>query len=217
MTTRQTKRSDPVLKAAVLEAALPHIAFDGFTDKLVARAAKEAGVGKGDAARLFPNGALDILEAFSVSADREMEKRLRKTKLSAMKMRERITAAVMARLDALRPHKEAARRAVAHLSLPQNMALASKLAWRTADAMWRSVGDTSTDFNYYTKRAILIGVYASTVLRWLTDDSRDEHTTEAFLAARIENVMQFEKLKAKAREQAKKLPTLTDVLSGFRS
>jgi ubiquinone biosynthesis protein COQ9 len=217
MTTRKTKspRSDAVLKAAVLQAALPHIAFDGFGDKLLQRAAKEAGAGKNDVARLFPGGALDILEAFSESTDREMEKRLKKTKLSSLKVRERIAAAVKARLAALKPHKEAARRAVAHLSLPQNVALATKLAWRTADAMWRAVGDTSTDFNFYTKRAILIGVYASTVLRWLTDDSKDERATDAFLAARIENVMQFEKLKAKAREQAKKLPSLADVLSGF--
>jgi ubiquinone biosynthesis protein COQ9 len=217
MTAKKTKsgKDDAALKLAVLDAALPHIAFDGFTPKLLESAAKEAGADKNDLKRLFPNGALDLIAAYSEHADREMETRLKKAKLSAMKVRERIKAAVKARLAVLKPHKEAARRTVAHLSLPANMAFATKLAWNTADAMWRAVGDTSTDFNYYTKRAILMGVHTSTVLRWLTDDSADESATDAFLSARIENVMQFEKLKAKAREQVKKMPSFSDVLAGF--
>jgi ubiquinone biosynthesis protein COQ9 len=210
-----SKTNDAALKDAMAEAGLPHIAFDGVTEALLARAAKEAGATKYDLARLFPNGPLDLIEAMSDLADREMAKRLKTMKLSTMKVRERIAAAVMARLLVLKPHKEAARRVVAHLSLPANLALATGLAWRTADAMWRAVGDSSTDFNYYTKRAILAGVYSSTLLCWLTDDSKDESATEAFLAARIDNVMRFEALKAKAREQAKRLPALGDVLAAF--
>ncbi|MGC9953996.1 MAG: COQ9 family protein [Rhizomicrobium sp.] len=217
MTVRKSKaaKDDVALKNAVIEAALDHIAFDGFTDKLMDRATKEAGANKQDLLRLFPNGALSLLEATSESVDIEMEKRLAKLKLAAMPMRKRIATAVKTRLAILRPHKEAARRAVAHLSLPPNVALGAKLVYRTVDAMWRAAGDVSTDFNFYTKRAILAGVYSATLMRWFTDDSEDESATDAFLDARIENVMQFEKLKGQVRERAKKLPSLTDVLAGF--
>jgi len=216
MTVRKTAaKSDAALKSAVVEAALPHIAFDGFTDRLMARAAKEAGAGKDDMLRLFPDGARSLLEAISESVDAEMEKRLGKLKLSAMPVRARIATAVKTRLAILKPHKEAARRAVAHLTLPPNVPLGTKLVYRTVDAMWRAAGDVSTDFNFYSKRAILAGVYSATLMRWFTDVSEDESATDAFLAARIENVMQFEKLKSRMRDQAKKLPSLSDVLSGF--
>lgn len=208
-------KDDVALKVAVIEAALPHIAFDGFTDRLMERAAKEAGADKDDVPRLFPNGALGLLEAHSDSVDAEMEKRLAKMKLTTMPVRQRIATAVKTRLAILKPHKEAVRRAVAHLSLPQNVALGARLVYRTVDAMWRAAGDASTDFNFYTKRGILAGVYSATLMRWLTDDSEDESATDAFLTARIDNVMQFEKIKGRVRERAKKLPTLTEVLSGF--
>lgn len=218
MTTRKPKpgtKSDAALKSAIIEAALPHIAFDGLTDKLMDRAAKEAGAGKDDLLRLFPNGALGFLEAYSDSVDAEMERRLAKLKLTAMPIRKRIATAVKTRLAILKPHKEAVRRGIAHLSLPQNVPLGAKLVYRTVDAMWRAAGDVSTDFNFYTKRGILAGVYSATLMRWLTDVSEDEGATDAFLAARIENVMQFEKLKAQVKARAKKLPALADVLSGF--
>jgi len=217
MTARKKSaaKDDAALKEAVIAAALPHIAFDGFTDTLMTRAAKEAAASKDDMLRLFPKGALSLLEAYSDSADAEMEKRLGKLKLAAMPVRARIASAVKTRLAVLKPHKEAARRAVAHLSLPPNVALGAKLVYRTVDAMWRAAGDTSTDFNFYTKRAILAGVHSATVMRWFTDMSEDESATDAFLAARIDNVMQFEKLKARAKEQAQKLPSLGDILAKF--
>ncbi len=217
MTVRKTVKDDAVLKGAVIAAALPHIVFDGFTAKLMDRAARAVGANKQDMLRLFPDGALSLLEAYSESVDAEMEKRLAKLTLSAMPIRQRIAAAVITRLVIMKPHKEAARRAVAHLSLPPNVALGAKLVYRTVDAMWRAVGDISTDFNFYTKRAILAGVYSATLMRWFTDDSVDESVTDVFLAARIENVMQFEKLKAQVKKQARKLPGLADVLAGFNA
>jgi ubiquinone biosynthesis protein COQ9 len=166
--------------------------------------------------RLFPDGALSLLEATSESVDAEMEKRLAKLKLAAMPLRGRIAAAVITQLAILKPHKEAVRRAAAHLSLPTNVALGAKLVYRTVDAMWRAAGDVSTDFNFYTKRAILAGVYTATLLHWLADDGADESATDAFLAARIENVMQFEKLKAQVKEQARKLPSFVGGRFGNR-
>jgi ubiquinone biosynthesis protein COQ9 len=172
-------------------------------------------LGKEAVARRFPHGPLSLVEAFSDSADAAMEGSLAAMDLKAMKIRARIAAAVMARIEALRPHKEAARRAAAFLTLPPHAALGARLVWRTVDAMWRAVGDTATDFNFYTKRGILAGVYSSTLMRWLTDTSADEHETTAFLAGRIENVMTFEKFKAQAKEAVSRLPSLAEVLGSL--
>jgi ubiquinone biosynthesis protein COQ9 len=117
---------------------------------------------------------------------------------------------VKTRLAILKRHKEAARRAAALLSLPMHAGLAAKLMYRTVDAMWRAAGDTATDFNFYTKRGILAGVYGATLVRWFADNSADEAPTNEFLAARIENVMQFEKFKAKAREALSNFPAFAD-------
>ena len=212
MTARAKKSVKSVTREDVLKAALKHVPFDGFTDKVLEQAGKEAGASKDDLARLFPEGSLDLVEAFSDYADDQMEASLAKKKLAAMKIRERIRTAVWARIDALRNDKEAARRAGAFLTLPPHAATGAKLLYRTVDRMWRAVGDTSTDFNFYTKRAILAGVYSSTLMRWFTDQSEDEAETKAFLDARIQNVMQFEKFKAHVKERTKDLPSLSDIL-----
>lgn len=211
-TKRKPQQDDAALVAAVLAAALPQVPFDGFTDKVLEAACAGAGVSGPDKARLFPDGALSLVEAYSVAVDREMEKRLEKAGLKRMKVRERIAVAIRARLDVLRPQKETARRATAFLSLPPHAPRALTLLYRTVDAMWRAAGDTATDFNFYTKRAILAGVYSATLLRWFTDESEGEADTEAFLARRIDDVMRFEKFKAQIRERAKGLPSLGDLL-----
>ncbi|MBA2588965.1 MAG: COQ9 family protein [Alphaproteobacteria bacterium] len=202
------RMDDQTAREAVLAAALPHAAFDGFTDSVLQKAAMEAGVK--DVARLFENGPVSLIEFYSTWADAQMEAKLAVTDLKAMKIRERIAAAVKARLAVLRPHKEAARRAAALLSLPMNAALGAKLLYRTVDAMWRAAGDTSTDFNFYTKRGILAGVYGSTAMRWFNDTGEDEKATDEFLAARIENVMQFEKFKAKAKDALANFPAFAN-------
>ena len=202
---KPAEKSGDSLKQAVIAAALPHIAFDGFTDTLMDRAAKETGAGKDEVRRLFPNGALSLLEAYSADVDAEMEKQLANAKIVTLPVRKRIAMAVKTRLAILKPHKEAVRRGVAHLSLPPNIPLGAKLVYNTVDAMWRAAGDVSTDFNFYTKRGILAGVYSATLMRWLTDTGEDESATDAFLAARIENVMQFEKFKARAKSALARL------------
>ena len=209
-TKQQTPRSDEDLREAVLNAALPHAAFDGFTDMVLQKAGAEAGLEKADVARLFEDGPISLLEYYSTRTDAEMEQRLAQMDLAGMKIRERIATAVKTRLAILKPHKEAARRAAALLSLPMHAALGARLVYRTVDAMWRAAGDTSTDFNFYTKRGILAGVYGSTAMRWFNDTSEDEAATDAFLADRIENVMQFEKFKAKAKEALSNFPIFAD-------
>jgi ubiquinone biosynthesis protein COQ9 len=206
----RAQRSDDELREAVLNAALPHAAFDGFTDMVLQKAGAEAGLVKADVARLFEGGPISLVEYFSTHTDAEMEKRLAAMDLKGMKIRERIATAVKTRLAILKPNKEAARRAAALLSLPMHAALGARLIYRTVDAMWRATGDTSTDFNFYTKRGILAGVYGSTAMRWFNDTSEDEKATDEFLAARIENVMQFEKFKAKAKEALSNFPMFAD-------
>jgi ubiquinone biosynthesis protein COQ9 len=116
----------------------------------------------------------------------------------------------------LRPHKEAARRAAAFLTLPPHATMGLKLLYRTVDAIWRAIGDTSTDYNFYTKRAILGAVYSATLLRWFSDSSANERETEDFLRRRIDDVMRFEKFKAHARERASALPSLSDIFNPGR-
>jgi ubiquinone biosynthesis protein COQ9 len=208
-------RSSDDLKAAVLEAALKRVPDEGFTDGMLAAAGKDAGAAAEMLVHLFPQGPASLVEFFSEESDAAMERALAEKNLSEMKVRERINAAVMARIDAIRPHKEAARRAGAFLLMPAHAPLGMKLLYQTVDAMWRAAGDTSTDFNFYTKRAILAGVYSSTLMRWFNDTSEDESATREFLAARIDNVMQFEKFKAEMRERTKDMPSFADVLKGF--
>jgi ubiquinone biosynthesis protein COQ9 len=204
----EEKPDDAALKQAVLVAVLPDAAFDGFTDAVLAKAGASIGLDSGALARLFPEGPLSLIEFYSTWADGEMEKLLAVMDLPSKKIRERIAAAVLARLSVLKPNKEAARRAGATLSLPMHAGLAARLMYRSVDAMWRAVGDTSTDFNFYTKRGILAGVYGTTLLRWFNDTSEEESVTGEFLAARIENVMQFEKFKAKAKKAFANFPRL---------
>jgi ubiquinone biosynthesis protein COQ9 len=211
---KKSARDDTELKAAIVEAALPHVPAEGFTDKVLAEAAQTTDVDKVAMARLFSEGALSLVEAFSDGIDAAMEERLAEKITPRMKIRDRIRTAVLVRLELMRPNKDAARRAAAFLTLPPHAAMGIKLLYRTVDSVWRAIGDTSTDFNFYTKRAILAGIYSATLMRWYTDDSEDESATREFLDRRIEDVMRFEKLKANLRERAKGLPSFADILRG---
>jgi ubiquinone biosynthesis protein COQ9 len=205
-THSEKPKSDAALKDAILKAALKDAAFDGFADSVLAKAGKSAGADKSALARLFPEGALSLIEYFSASVDAAMEEKLAAVNLPKLKIRERIKLAVLTRLALLAPNKEAARRAAALMTLPMHAGRGAKMMYATVDAMWRAAGDTSTDFNFYTKRGILAGVYGSVLVRWFNDTGENEKATEAFLDARIENVMQFEKFKAKAKEAFSNFP-----------
>ncbi|MEO1137806.1 MAG: COQ9 family protein, partial [Pseudomonadota bacterium] len=163
-------------------------AFEGWTQATLARAAREAGVSPAVLAAAFPAGIADVLRAWSAESDRAMGAAMDAPAFKTLKIREKVAAAILSRLDALRPHKEAARRAAATLALPIHGGLGAKLAWETADRIWRGMNDRSTDFNFYSKRMILTGVWLSTFTRWLSDETEDETDTKAFLDARIENV-----------------------------
>jgi ubiquinone biosynthesis protein COQ9 len=163
-----------------------------------------------------PKGAFDLLDAFAARADAAMLERLDGLNLAAMKVRQRVRAAVQVRLEAQQPYKEAARAMTRALARPDRTPEAARLLWRTADHIWRALGDTSTDGNFYSKRAILSGVLASTYTRWFRDGSEGNEATWAFLDARIENVMQFEKFKARMKPVGEGLHNAVGVVARFR-
>lgn len=172
-------------------------AFDGWTHAALAATAARLGV-DADVARLaFPDGAVPMIDAWFAHVDRAMLDHVTPEQLAQMKVRERITALVEARLMCLAPDREALRRAQSILANPRNAVAAARLGWRAADHMWRAAGDKATDYNHYTKRAILGSVYAATLLVFVNDDSEDHAETRAFLARRIDGIMRFEKAKAK--------------------
>lgn len=189
----------PDPKADLLAAALPHVAFDGWTEETFRAAVQDSGVDPTVARAVCPRGALDLAVAYHMEGDRDLSRRLKTTDLSEMRFRDRIAQAVRWRLEWIED-KEAARRATTLFALPNHAADGSKLVWNTAHVIWEGLGDTSTDYNYYTKRATLSGVYASTVLFWLGDDSVDHQATWDFLDRRIDNVMQIETVKAQVRK-----------------
>ena len=185
---------------AALAARLPAYAvFEGWSDTALAEAATELGVPADRAALCFPGGAIDMIDAWFAEIDRNMAENLAAQGVATMRIRDRIRAALTARLAEASRHPDALRRALAVLGQPGNAARTGKLGWRAADAMWRAVGDTSVDFAWYTKRATLAAVYAATLMAWMDDDSEGFADTRAFLDRRIDDVMSFEKFKARIK------------------
>ncbi len=185
-------------KDRILDAALGHAPFDGWSDVTLRAALVDSGVTPGLGQALFPRGGIDLAVAYHKRGDQAMRDAYAATDLAALRIRDRITLAVRLRLQAA--EKELVRRGSALFSLPHHAAEGAGLIWATADAIWTTLGDTSADVNWYTKRATLSAVYGSTALFWLGDTSEGDQATWAFLDRRIENVMQFEKTKAKLQE-----------------
>ncbi|MEM7506221.1 MAG: COQ9 family protein [Pseudomonadota bacterium] len=187
----------------LLDAVLPHVAFDGWTNQMLEHAIAESGVDAGLGHLAFPRGGIDMALAFHYRADRHLAEELAgpkaKANLESLRIRERIAYAVRRRIELVADDREAVRRGATLLTLPMNAAEGAKALWNTADVIWTACGDTSQDYNWYTKRAILSSVYSATVLYWLGDQSEGAARTWEFLDRRIENVMQFEKAKAAVR------------------
>ncbi|MCR9214596.1 MAG: COQ9 family protein [Proteobacteria bacterium] len=202
--TDKANESDPRLP--YLEAVLPHVLFDGWSRTAMQAAAKDLDTDISTLDLAFPNGPIDMITLFIENADDRMEEELARQGVLDMKIRDRITLAIRLRLEMYAPHKEAVRRAVNILTLPAHAIQATKLTAGTVSRMWYATGDTSTDFNYYTKRLTLSAVYGSTLLYWLDDTSDNHQKTWEFLDRRIENVMQFETAKWKLREKLKQKP-----------
>ncbi len=182
-----------VLAPRIAESAV----FDGWSEEAVNNAALALGVAPATARIAFPGGAMDMIAAWIEAIDAQMSAELTCERLGNLPVRERIRALVQFRLDALKGREEALRRALAIMAMPQNAARTARMGWSSADAMWRLAGDTSADYNHYTKRATLAAIYAATLLVFASDDSEDKAATAAFLDRRIDGVMRFEKAKAR--------------------
>lgn len=192
---QDTPAGNDGLMDQLLDAALLHVVFDGWSKASFDAAIADADVNPVLAQALCPRGALDLAVAYHQRGDQAMLARLAASDLSGLRFRDKIAALVRYRLDAAED-KDAVRRGVTLFALPNHAAEGAKLVWGTCDAIWTALGDTSDDLNWYSKRTILSGVYSSTLLYWLGDDSPDHQATWEFLDRRIDNVMQFEKVKA---------------------
>ena len=211
--------SDPTIdeiRIALAPVIGRHAGFDGWSEAAVHAAADEMGV-DGDVAMLaFKGKGIDMIDAWVEGVDLELARRLPAEKLNAMKIRDRITALLATRLEIMAPDRESLRRALAIMAMPQNLARAAKMGWRSADRMWRLAGDNATDLNHYTKRMTLSAVYGSTLSVFVNDDSENFADTRAFLDRRIDNVMQIEKVKYQAKQRKDYTPSLSRFIGRLR-
>lgn len=188
-----TKANDPI-KRAIIESALPSVPFDGWTTRTLEEAALAAGYSKDMVRSVFPRGVQDALSFLSRWADERMLERLGSMQKSQMRVRDKVTAAVRARLEILGPHKEAERLAIAFWLRPMRKWEGVRLVWKTADVIWDWAGDTATDYNRYTKRGLLAGVLSATTLFWLNDTSAGHKDSWEFLDRRINDVLSIGKI-----------------------
>jgi ubiquinone biosynthesis protein COQ9 len=193
------------IKDAILEAALPEIPFDGWTDGILSQAAKKAGYDSAMAKAVFPKGAVSAAAHFSDWLDRRMLEKLSETDPFSLRVRDRISAAVMARFDILDSYKEAERLALALWVRPFRKMEGSRLVWKTADRIWIWAGDTSEDYNKYTKRALLSGILGSSLLYWLNDHSEGAADTKDYIERRIANVLEIGKFAARFKGAKKRV------------
>jgi ubiquinone biosynthesis protein COQ9 len=207
------------LKKLRLKLALPvgeNAAFDGWTAKAVESAATQAGIDMAQAKLAFPKDPAQMVDAYILGVDAAMETHFNPDRIAALKVRERIRALIWYRLEVMGPAREAVRTGLSILAMPRNAAPGLRIAWRSADLMWRIAGDTATDYNHYSKRLILSGVYGSTLLAWLDDRSEGWTETSAFLDRRLAGVMRFEKWKASWAGSDLHRPSLTRFLGRLR-
>lgn len=200
MTQPSPVLADPVIPDLVklVEAAQPHVAFDGWSDASLEAAAADLGMELAAARALAPRGGVDLAAAAHKLGDAAFRKAFAAENLDDLRLREKITLALRLRLAAAYD-RDGVRAASTLFALPQHAAQGAALIWGTADSVWNAVGDASQDGNYYSKRATLAAVWGAVVLYWLGDESEGYAETHDFIDRRIADVMAFEGAKAKLR------------------
>ncbi len=198
-----------VLRDRLLDAALVHVPFDGWSEATFRAALRDEGVSRDEARMVFPRGPVDLALAYHRRCDQRMVDRLASDSLDDLRFRDKVATAIRYRIEAI-DDREAARRGTTLFALPQHSADGARALWETADRIWVTLGDTSDDANWYTKRATLSGVYASTLLYWLGDDSLNHQDTWGFLDRRIDDVMRIEKLKGAMKDN----PLMRPLMAG---
>ena len=194
------------MQCAILEAALPHAAFDGWTREVLAQAAFDVGLNEADADLAFPGGPVEAVLLHAELADEDMADEMATLDLEQMRTRDKIAIAVRVRLEAQISNREAIRRGLRLLADPRHVADGARSLAKTVDAIWRLAGDQSTDFNFYTKRGLLAGVYSATLVYWLQDNSEDQHKTWEFLTKRIGEVLRVGQATGGLAKFADRLP-----------
>ncbi len=189
----------------LLSAMLTHVMFDGWSEKALAAGLEELDGEVSDAQLLFPGGLKEVAKHFGDYMDRQMLAELAELELEKMPVREKIATGIQIRLQLLAPHRESLRRLLTFLALPGNHFTGLQITSQTVDTIWHAIGDTSTDFNYYTKRGLLAGVYGSTILYWLADNSEDFADTRDFLDRRIADVLKIPKIQNKIERRLKQV------------
>ena len=195
--------------------------FDGWNETALEAAAEMAGADVDIAKLAFPakplNGrAMDMIDAWITSVDQAMEAEWPAERLAELKVHERIRVLVAYRLELVTDIDEAVRRAMSVMAMPQHAPRSLQIGWRSADIMWRLAGDTATDYNHYTKRTILAGIYSATLAVFVNDDSEGKAKTYEFLDRRLDGVMRFEKFKYELSKREVELPSLTRFLGRLR-
>lgn len=199
------------LKDRILEAALAHAAFDGWSRRTLVNAAADCGVDPATARRLFPELGDSLLRWLDDWADRQMLAAVEGEDLTRLPVRRRVARLVRARFTALAPHREALRRALAARTLPQNLPPSGRALWRTVDLIWEAAGvggAPAEGWSWYTRRASLAGVLVATGIYWLDDASDGQDETWAFLDRRIDDVMRIGKLRGRLEELLRAVPGL---------
>ncbi|PIW27876.1 MAG: COQ9 family protein [Rhodospirillales bacterium CG15_BIG_FIL_POST_REV_8_21_14_020_66_15] len=217
MTADEARARHRDLRDRLIAAMLEHVPFDGWSRKSLETGAGDLGLGAADVRRAFPGGPADAADHFADWSDRRMLAELDKMDLDAMKVRARVAACVRVRLELNAPYREAIRRLLSFLALPQNGPLAARMTWRTCDHVWYAAGDRAADFNHYTKRALLAPVYTSTILYWLADSSDGFEDTWGFLDRRIAGVLKIPMYTAKAQQALDRLPSPFGLLKRLRA
>ena len=214
--TDETLNDIEARRDALMLATLRHVPFDGWSSRAIHAGAQEIGLDAAAADNLLPGGAEEAMALFHHWADREMLQRYEATPKDDLRTRDRAALALKLRLRACLPYREAVRQGVGFLAQPQHAVMATRFTWRTCDAVWHALGDTATDFNYYTKRGLLAAVYGAAVMYWLSDKSDDMQATELFIDRRIADVMQVPRLMGELRKAAGRFPNPLRVARGFR-
>lgn len=204
------------LRRALIEAALPDVAFDGWSRAVLRAAARRCGIDEEEARALFPRGAVDLVAGFSRWADQRMLDRLEAEPPADASTADRIARAIAIRFELVEPWREAVRRALAVLALPHNALLAARLLYENVDAVWYAAGDGATDFSFYTKRASLAAIYAAAVLYWLEDRSEDFADTRDFVARRLAGFVRFGRLRRDLETVVERLPNPLRLLRPLR-
>ncbi|MBV8133285.1 MAG: COQ9 family protein [Alphaproteobacteria bacterium] len=203
-------------RAALIEAMLPNVPFDGWSRPALRAAARRIGMPADEALALFPNGVAELVACFSRWADLRMLDRFETMDLEPLRISDRIALAIATRLEIIAPSREAVRRALSALALPRHAPLGLRLLYETVDGIWYAAGDRATDFSFYTKRVTLAAIYAATLFYWLEDNSPDFSDTRAFLERRLSDMASISKARRRFETAVERLPNPVRLLRQFR-